>query len=202
MSARNVEDLMFLDTARDVYSLVEEAGRMPDCFPAVINAIVPQLGQMVSELKQAETYCGSPIEVQLLRAMFISWYDRISGFVLQLRVNDVLLLDANKDAPANIPRLVVSIQHRIAPYTADFALSVNYSHKASGLVVVECDGHEFHHATKEQADHDSKRDRYMTKMGIRVMRFTGSQIYQDAKGCVKEIQTLLLQLNRQVRDNS
>lgn len=54
-------------------------------------------------------------------------------------------------------------------------------------VIVECDGHEFHEKTKEQAQSDKQRDRALQLLGFRVFRFTGSEIWRDALGCGKEV---------------
>ena len=48
-------------------------------------------------------------------------------------------------------------------------------------LVVEMDGHEFHERTKAQAQRDKERDRNLTRAGYKVMRFTGSEIYQSVK---------------------
>lgn len=53
--------------------------------------------------------------------------------------------------------------------------------------VVECDGHEFHERTKEQARHDRRRDRDVQGFGLPVLRFTGSEIYANAVGCGKQV---------------
>jgi very-short-patch-repair endonuclease len=53
-------------------------------------------------------------------------------------------------------------------------------------VVVECDGHDFHEKTKEQAAKDKQRDRTLTKHGYTVVRFTGSEIWDNPCGCANE----------------
>jgi very-short-patch-repair endonuclease len=53
--------------------------------------------------------------------------------------------------------------------------------------VVECDGHDFHEKTKEQARHDKARDRALQRRGFNVIRFTGSEIHQDADRCAREV---------------
>lgn len=55
------------------------------------------------------------------------------------------------------------------------------------LVVVECDGHDYHERTKEQAKRDKARERAITASGLPVFRFTGSELYRDAESCVEEI---------------
>ena len=54
-------------------------------------------------------------------------------------------------------------------------------------LVIECDGHDYHEKTKEQAQKDKSRDRFLLNEGYYVMRFTGSEIYKSPKKCVNEI---------------
>ncbi len=54
-------------------------------------------------------------------------------------------------------------------------------------LIVECDGHDFHERTKEQAKRDRSRDRKATLGGLDVMRFTGSEIWNDPWGCAGDI---------------
>jgi very-short-patch-repair endonuclease len=85
------------------------------------------------------------------------------------------------------------IQAQIANYRADF-MFVNVDEKGvMRRIVVECDGHDFHERTKEQAARDRARDRWMTEHGIIVLRFTGSEIWRDAKKCVEQIGRVLFE---------
>lgn len=59
-------------------------------------------------------------------------------------------------------------------------------------LVVECDGHEFHEKTKEQAAKDKKRDRQLIQNGYNIVHFTGSEIYKSPPKCVNEIWELFL----------
>lgn len=56
----------------------------------------------------------------------------------------------------------------------------------SSMMVVECDGHEFHDRTKEQASRDRKRDRALQTKGLPVLRFTGSDLWRDPVACAEE----------------
>jgi very-short-patch-repair endonuclease len=56
----------------------------------------------------------------------------------------------------------------------------------SPAVVVELDGHDFHEKTKEQAAKDKKRERAIVATGVRVLRFTGSEVWRDPYKCVEE----------------
>lgn len=66
--------------------------------------------------------------------------------------------------------------------------------------VIECDGHDFHEKTKEQATRDKKRDRDLMENGITVIRFTGSEIYDNpyrcARSAVKIIEKYIISLYR------
>jgi hypothetical protein len=54
-------------------------------------------------------------------------------------------------------------------------------------LIVECDGHDFHERTKEQAANDRSRDRAAMLAGFEVFRFTGSELWRDPWGCGKQI---------------
>lgn len=53
-------------------------------------------------------------------------------------------------------------------------------------IVVECDGHDFHDRTKDQARRDKSRDREIQYAGFRVLRFTGSEIWENPRRCAME----------------
>ena len=59
-------------------------------------------------------------------------------------------------------------------------------------LIVECDGHDFHEKTKEQASKDKKKDRMLQACGYRVFRFTGSDIWKDPMKCSDECLDFLL----------
>lgn len=59
-------------------------------------------------------------------------------------------------------------------------------------VAVECDGHDFHEKTKEQAIRDKKRNRDFIAAGVPVLHFTGREIWRDPSRCVGEIGDFLV----------
>ncbi|MBI3800231.1 MAG: DUF559 domain-containing protein [Deltaproteobacteria bacterium] len=74
-------------------------------------------------------------------------------------------------------------QYPVKPYALDFALP-------ACKLAIELDGHEFH-KTKEQRTHDARKDRFLSKRGWTVLRFTGTEVYSDTKRCVAEVQDLM-----------
>ena len=80
-------------------------------------------------------------------------------------------------------------------YVADFVIV-----SPAFCVVIECDGHDFHERTKEQAVHDRKRDRAMTEAGIIVLRYTGSEIWRNPFACARQAVSLALSLQVRADD--
>lgn len=74
----------------------------------------------------------------------------------------------------------LSQQVQIGDYRVDFLLP-------EVSLVVEVDGHDFHERTKEQAAADKQRDRFLARRGLRIIRFTGSEIYADPRAVMAEV---------------
>lgn len=79
-------------------------------------------------------------------------------------------------------------QEQIGKYRADFLVKPVYINRNDpcAQVVVECDGHDFHEKTKEQAQKDKQRDRHLQSLGFKVYRFTGSEIWKSSGQCVPD----------------
>lgn len=77
-------------------------------------------------------------------------------------------------------------QFWVDSYRIDFAYPMN-------RIGIEVDGHEFH-KTKEQRSRDAKRDRDLTAAGWKIIRFTGSEIWNDPWGTAQEVADLISQL--------
>lgn len=88
--------------------------------------------------------------------------------------------------------LIVCPQFQIGDYRVDFLIHA-MDMKKSGekrvwrSLVVECDGHQFHERTKEQAAKDRSRDRWLTGKDFDVFRFTGSELWKDPWACAEQI---------------
>lgn len=70
---------------------------------------------------------------------------------------------------------------QIESYKADLLLVAGLAH-----VLIECDGHEWHDRTKQQASYDRARDRWFLARGIPTARFTGSEIHHSAERCAAD----------------
>jgi len=115
--------------------------------------------------------CGSPIEESLLATLIC------------LNGQDVFKPVFGKaGVVAQCKDWLLMCQHPFEQYRLDFAIVSN-----AGKIAVECDGHEYHERTREQAMHDRSRDRKCQLAGWKVLRFTGSEIHRDVRVCVKQV---------------
>jgi len=73
-------------------------------------------------------------------------------------------------------------QHPIGPYIADFYCS------SEGLVV-EVDGEI--HDTAAQREHDELRDRAMVEFGLKLVRVTNREVFEDIESVLSRIETAL-----------
>lgn len=81
----------------------------------------------------------------------------------------------------------ITPQKQIGPYRVDFLVQADIANKYRISVAVECDGHEFHEKTKEQAAKDKARDRQFLLHRCPLLRFTGSEIWRDPWKCADEV---------------
>ena len=112
--------------------------------------------------------CESPIEQIMLAELAFCPFGYWNG---PHEIHDCTMSFEIPDA-----RVVIIPQYEILKYRVDFAVLVRDFNQSLLKIVVECDGHDFHEKTKEQAQRDKKRDRNLQRAEWRVFRFTGSKI--------------------------
>lgn len=155
------------------------------------NDLAVTIGQRFHELRMlysASTETGSPIEDRLAGAML--WID--ADWAGMPKVD---FLGGPKDWReqgflGEDLVFVITPQAEVAGYRVDFLLWFARGRELRGIAI-ECDGHDFHEKTKEQAARDKKRDREINVAGFPVIRFTGSEIYRDPVGCAEQIKDAL-----------
>lgn len=66
-------------------------------------------------------------------------------------------------------------------YVIDFLLTfiIANTNRRYISVAIELDGHDFHEKTKEQAQRDKQKDRFLQSRGHLVARFTGAEVWED-----------------------
>ena len=82
----------------------------------------------------------------------------------------------------------ISPQYKIGDKRVDFLIRDT---NGQSSVIIECDGHDFHEKTKKQATSDKRRDRELKMLGHTVLRFTGSEIWNNPMSCATEVWAFL-----------
>jgi len=118
------------------------------------------------------------------------WFQLIESF-LESPIERIAFMYLIKAANENFPPMALRIeeQFRVGPYKVDFMV---IHRDTDTYIAIECDGHEFHEKTKEQAARDKKRDRYLAKKGIIVLRYTGSQICSNPMEIYNDVCQIIL----------
>lgn len=134
--------------------------------------------------------CESPIEAMMLIRL-IGLQTGYSWAQSNAVVSDL------KYVPDHIypQQIWIVPQHKAGKYRVDFLVCLGVDSKdgkgPNALFAVECDGHDFHEKTKEQAARDKARDRYLNSRGLTVFRYTGSEIFKNESGLLDDLQIAL-----------
>lgn len=144
-----------------------------------LDETIESLAHIEFSWRQLTSKCQSPIEHRLA-AEFLFLNDGYSQFQFD---------HAEGVSPPEFMTLITP-QAKVGRFTVDFLFSCHLKGKVDH-VVVECDGHDFHEKTKDQAQRDKSRDRDLAAKGYTVLRFTGSEIYRDSKKCAEEVESLV-----------
>jgi len=152
---------------------IERIGELPD---KVRDEVAERLLFYWMDIEAPLYHCESPIEMLMFLAL-----DQCREF-------------CERELARSNTRLCIQTQSEIEAggklYRVDFEVYVcdpRDSNCALGpRMVIECDGHEFHEKTKEQAARDKRRDRHLQMAGYTVFRFTGSEIWENATGCAAQ----------------
>lgn len=125
--------------------------------------------------------CESPIELALAVAMA----HRAST------TGDLFDIALRREPSASRTFARIFAQKTIEQWRVDFWVEFREVDRA---IVIECDGHDWHERTPEQAARDKGRDRYFAERGIPVMRFTGREIWRDPLACADQVVNAIINI--------
>lgn len=111
----------------------------------------------------------SPIE-----QIFITAFDLYQLF----NNKDYIFLISQKEIKINKKKYIVDFLFE----TDEFINKYNTTKK----IIIECDGYEFHQKTKEQVQNDNEREYNLKMAGYDVLRFSGTQIYNNPIKCAED----------------
>jgi very-short-patch-repair endonuclease len=157
----------------------------------IIDAAAERMADFVRLHHDYATDAESPIEAILHAAIITEFHlgclDHSHSFGFLYEVGTMDECEIYDRANAGRVSLMLWAQAPILNYRADILImSKNLAGQWMKLVV-ECDGHDFHERTKEQAAKDRSRDREMQGAGYTVFRFTGAEIYRDPVKCAQQV---------------
>ena len=117
--------------------------------------------------------------------MFLNRYSEAKEFYkCESPIEEQLFNELRKRKGKDGEQLKVFTQVPCGNYRID--LSVFYKGKK---IAIECDGKAYH-TGRDQMKHDKKKDHYLKKHGWSVIRFTGSEIFRNSKGCADKVEAL------------
>lgn len=135
---------------------------------------------------------GSPIEEQMFYGLIVAGWKCGGG--VEIKYNGHERLDATLGW--SMPeRLIIEVQPTVGEIHPDFVVTLEdiATETFRKSIAIECDGHDFHEKTKQQASCDKKRDRMLTARGLQVARFTGSEIHDNPLKCAQWVTASLRQ---------
>ena len=135
-----------------------------------------KMTQFIELRKDNYDACKSPIEKILLLSFNI---------VSILREEDMHNFSVDMH-----PQYEINISKN--KYYADFLVRADMFENDVSFVV-ECDGYAFHQKTKQQVKCDNEREYNIKLAGYDVLRFSGTQIYEDSFKCANDIVDYMIQ---------
>lgn len=157
----------------------------------VTDAKTAAAEQIEHDYAWGSSMCESPIE-KIFLAQFI--HPHIAGeFDTIVNVMKPPSGLVEHTVPPPIPGIFLYPQIKIGDYRVDFLIHATIRDPVR-TIIVECDGHDYHERTKAQAQRDKARDRFLMGKGYRVVRFTGSELFNNPFDCAYEAMLLLLDL--------
>lgn len=167
----------------DHMEMIENIKFLPDRAKELIVATLDYFSQK-QNVSLADVYaipisnyseCESPIEKILYVASDIVFYLRETEIIERIFLNI---------------QPQYKIQCKENTYKVDFLITIEtlfpYRHIIRGIIV-ECDGYDFHQKTKQQVKNDNERELELKMLGYDVLRFSGTQIYENPIKCANDI---------------
>lgn len=194
------------------FAALDSIDRFIDCCPiqtketessfivATRSLIARYVMDASNSMANAMSLCESPIEGVMFSSFVLLSAER--EYCLRIQRPGSLL----KFSYESFPQITITPQYQKGDFRIDFLLEyediipdfenqvkTNDGHEIPRCknvkknLLIECDGHDFHEKTKEQARKDKQRDRILQSLGYKIFRFTGSEIWSDPIKCAEEV---------------
>lgn len=179
-----------------------------ELFKSYVIGRKKELNHELKLVRQGLDLCESPIEQMFLLGIIQHWWptypmDEEKKLGFHSKMENFVSLDYVSAVSVEIyPQREIEVGEKT--FRVDFLLHATGKRflprrdncwtidERSLNVVVEIDGHDFHERNKAQAQRDKSRDRLLHKHGYQVIRYTGSEVFGDVYGVVRELAELIL----------
>ena len=148
----------------------------------------------ISELRdKAIGACESPIEKIFYNALVnseiaIGIWGKLKPIPIYYK-KDILKVIRNKQK--SLRYIYVYPQAWVDNYRLDFLIKYGIiGARPEKLLAIECDGKSYHE-NNGSFTKDRQRDRALNSKRIRVLRFTGREIYEDVSKCICEVEKVI-----------
>lgn len=139
--------------------------------------------------------CLDPVVKDLMGIMVSEYLDDLLYVVAvgESPIEQVMALALKERLDQTPLNFHIEPQAEYERYRLDLLLEI-HSGNSCWNFAIECDGHDFHEKTKEQARRDKKRERALQAAGYTVIRFTGSEIWESPWKCAEEALKIVLEV--------
>jgi hypothetical protein len=137
-------------------------------------------------------------------ALDLSWFDSEKCFHSEIEYAMAVALramncgygwefDGNQDVvfawkeTADSPIVQIQPKRKVGPYEIALAIRVRGPQNRILKLAIECDGHDFHEMSAEQAIKEKQFEKALTAGRYRLLRFTGAEISNDPAKCAAKI---------------
>jgi len=146
----------------------------------------------ITELKMYATEFEHPMLSPIEQLFFIEWFSR-DYRVHTKEENRFGLTPQFQDESTG--KYIIDFKISFIDYIINTDLQYKFSEKALMQIEepklgVELDSHQWHEKTKEQAQRDKERERFLIKNGWKLLRFTGREVYKNPEKCLNELETI------------
>lgn len=153
-------------------------------YRAACNQLAEQMFWIGSKIAK---HVESPIEQAMAEALFLKLFTNgMNPFIHYSSIEPITARDGE---------YLIILQQCESGYRVDLALVCGLSVPPI-KIAIECDGHDFHEKTKVQAARDKMRDRVLSLKFDAILRFTGSEIFNNAWGCAEQVEEVMVSVWR------
>ena len=109
----------------------------------------------------------------------------ITAFEIYCKNKKEIYLFSQKKINVNGKKYYIDFEFDCNDYLTNMIFKDEIKNKNYKLAI-ECDGYEFHKKTKEQVQKDNEREFDLKMAGYDILRFSGTQIYNNPMKCAKD----------------